>query len=119
MTSLPWALRLFLFVCMATRSALVSQPESSLKHMDHLWRIVLTGLLWLSLAAAAQETPAVKPAPAASSQAGPAAAGEAGPLREGKAAKQERKPRAPARASPPERSEGERKPASLGLCVGS
>lgn len=94
-----------------------------MKHMDRLWLIVLTGLLWLSLPAAAQETPAVNPAPPASSQAAPApapgATGKAEPPREGKAAKQERKPRAPARAASPDRSEGERKPASLGLCDGS
>ncbi|MDP2451436.1 hypothetical protein [Polaromonas sp.] len=90
-----------------------------MKYMGRLWRIVLTGLLWLSLPVAAQKTPAVQTAPAASSQTAPAAAGKAEPPRTGKAADQERKPRAPARATSPERSEGERKPASLGLCDGS
>ena len=97
----------------------VSQQEMVLKCTAHLRLTVLAVLLWLSLPAAAQEMPSVKPALPASSQAAPAAAGKAEPPREDKAAGQERKPKAPARAASPERSDGGRKPAPLGLCDGS
>lgn len=88
-----------------------------MKHMGPLWRIVLAGLL--SLPVAAQEQPAAQAAPAQSVQPAPAAAGKTEPTRDDKAAGQERKPKAPARAASPARSDGRRKPAPLGLCDGS